>query len=90
MSPIQNPKTNKRISKNPLKNWQDFNIDQRLNQINTKIKENDMQNLERDLNNIDQSISDSMRHAKRKVASCHKFLSTDGARNSTLLSKHSI
>ena len=50
------------------KKWKDFNIDQRLKDMNEKIKNNDISTLENDLNNLDQNISDSMKHAEKKYS----------------------
>ena len=48
------------------KKWKDFNISERFQQVQKKLKDGDNTNLEADLNNIDQSITDAMRNAERK------------------------
>ena len=48
------------------KKWKDFNISERFRNMQQKIKNGDIETLEEDLNNIDQSITDAMRNAERK------------------------
>ena len=46
--------------------WKLYNIDERLREINDKLAAGDISTLEHDLNKLDQSINDAMKHAEKK------------------------
>ena len=62
------PKRVKKYIDNLTRKWKDFNIDAQLQKINSNIKDGILDALETDLNNLDQNISDAMKHAERKCS----------------------
>ena len=46
--------------------WKHFQIEERLKTIQENIKDGNISTLETDLNNLDQNVNDSMRHAEKK------------------------
>ena len=48
------------------KKWNDFGIDKRLKKIHEAIRNGTTTTLERDLNNLDKNITDSLTHAEKK------------------------